>query len=82
MLCFYPLFSKDLSGQPPAVVITAGFDVLRDEGDAYADLLKSFDVQTYHHTFDGYIHGFVNMMMISGVDHALKRICDDFRKIF
>ena len=77
-----PLFSKDLSGQPPAVVITAGFDVLRDEGDAYADLLKSFDVETYHHTFDGYIHGFVNMDMVSGVNQSIMKFCKDFKKIY
>ena len=77
-----PLFSKDLSGQPPAVVITAGFDVLRDEGDAYADLLKSFDVETYHHTFDGYIHGFVNMDMVSGVNQSIMKFCNDFKKIY
>ena len=77
-----PLFSKDLSGQPPAVVITAGFDVLRDEGDAYADLLKSFEVETYHHTFDGYIHGFVNMDMVSGVNQSIMKFCEDFKKIY
>jgi acetyl esterase len=77
-----PLFSKDLTGQPPAVVITAGFDVLRDEGDAYADLLKSFNVETYHHTFDGYIHGFVNMDMVSGVNQSIMKFCKDFKKIY
>ena len=77
-----PLFSEDLSGQPPAVVITAGFDVLRDEGYAYADLLKSFDVETYHHTFDGYIHGFVNMDMVRGVNQSIVKFCKDFKKIY
>jgi len=77
-----PLFAEDLSGHPPAVVVTAGFDPLRDEGDQYAQALRQANVEIYHRTHDSYIHGFVNMMLVDGVDHALKRICDDFKKIF
>ena len=77
-----PLFAEDLSGHPPAVVITAGFDPLRDEGDKYAQALRQANVEIYHRTHDSYIHGFVNMMVVNGVDYALKRICDDFKKIF
>jgi len=76
-----PLLAKDLSKQPPAVVVTAGFDPLRDEGDRYAESLTSCGVETYHLTFNGYIHGFVNMELISGVDKALKSICDEFKRI-
>ena len=76
-----PLFSQDLSGQPPAVVVTAGFDVLRDEGDAYAQSLKRSNVKTFHHSFAGYIHGFVNMEMVSGVNEAIIKFCNDFKKI-
>ena len=77
-----PLFADDLSGHPPAVVVTAGFDPLRDEGDQYAQALRQANVEIYHRTHDSYIHGFVNMMLVDGVDYALKRICDDFKKIF
>lgn len=77
-----PLFAEDLSGHPPAVVVTAGFDPLRDEGDRYAQALRQANVEIYHRTHDSYIHGFVNMMLVDGVDYALKRICDDFKKIF
>ena len=77
-----PLFSDDLSSHPPAVVVTAGFDPLRDEGDQYAQALRNANVEIYHRTHDSYIHGFVNMMLVDGVDYALKRICDDFKKIF
>ena len=76
-----PLFAKDLSHQPPAVVVTAGFDVLRDEGEAYAKLLKSFDVETYYHEYQGYIHGFVNMEMVRGVNDSIIEFCNDFKKI-
>jgi len=77
-----PLVAEDLSGLPPAVVVTAGFDPLRDEGDEYAEALLKADVETHHLTFDGYIHGFANMELISGVDKTLKIICNDFKKIF
>ena len=77
-----PLFAEDLSGHPPAVVVTAGFDPLRDEGDQYAQALRQANIEIYHRTHDSYIHGFVNMMLVDGVDYALKRICDDFKKIF
>ena len=77
-----PHFAENLSEHPPAVVITAGFDPLRDEGDRYAQSLREANVEIYHRTHDSYIHGFVNMMLVHGVDYALKRICDDFKKIF
>ena len=77
-----PPFAEDLSEHPPAVVFTAGFAPLRDEGDRYAQSLREANVEIYHRTHDSYIHGFVNMMLVHGVDYALKRICDDFKKIF
>jgi acetyl esterase len=77
-----PLLAESLSGLPPAVIVTAGFDPLRDEGDRYAESLIKSGVETHHLTFDGYIHGFANMELISGVDDALKLICDDFKKVF
>jgi acetyl esterase len=77
-----PLFAKDLSHQPPAVIITAGFDVLRDEGEAYAKLLKNSGVETYYHEFQGYIHGFVNMEIVKGVNKSIIEFCEDFKKIY
>ena len=77
-----PLFAKDLSQQPAAVVVTAGFDVLRDEGKAYAKLLKSFGIETYYHEYEGYIHGFVNMDMVRGVNDSIIHFCNDFKKIY
>ena len=77
-----PLYSQDLSGQPPTVLVTASFDVLRDEGGAYAELLKRFKVETFLHSFDGYMHGFVNMEMVSVVNEAIIKFCNDFKKIY
>jgi len=56
-----PLLHKDLSKLPPALVLTAGFDPLRDEGWQYADALSKAGVPTQCICFERQIHGFITM---------------------
>jgi acetyl esterase len=53
------LQTADLSGVAPAVVLTAEFDPLRDEGEEYAQRLREAGVTTDQRRYDGQIHGFL-----------------------
>ena len=56
-----PLLHPDLAGLPPALVLTAGYDPLRDEGLQYADALSAAGTPTQTLCFERQIHGFITM---------------------
>ena len=56
-----PLLAANLRGLPPALVLTAGFDPLRDEGHLYADAMSLEDTPVQYVCFERQVHGFITM---------------------
>jgi acetyl esterase/lipase len=61
-----PLKAAELSGLAPALVLTAGFDPLRDEGNEYAAALRLAGVTVDHRQFDALTHGFASIAAFGG----------------
>jgi acetyl esterase len=62
---YNPLATKDLAGLPPALVVTAGFDPLRDEAEAYAAALAARGNAVTVRRFGPLVHGFFNLIGVS-----------------
>ena len=77
-----PYFIENLNGMPPALVLTAECDPLRDEGEAYAKRLQASGTAVTLTRYDGMIHPFLNFMGISaGAQKAIDQIAAAVRAL-
>jgi acetyl esterase len=73
----FPLTAQNLSGLPPTLVITAEFDPLRDEGNAYAKKLAEAGVQVEHWHVDDQMHGFLLLgRVVARAGQLIDRLAD------
>jgi acetyl esterase len=71
----------DLAGLPPAVVVIAGHDPLRDEGIAFAEALDAARVTTARCVFEGGIHGFMTMPTLGIAQQARQQVCRELSRL-
>jgi acetyl esterase len=70
-----PLLAESHAGLPPALVLTAGYDPLRDEGRQYADRLSAAGVPAQVLCFERQIHGFITMSRVLDEAYAAVGLC-------
>ncbi|MDQ3370771.1 MAG: alpha/beta hydrolase [Myxococcota bacterium] len=77
-----PLYWRDLGGAARAVVITAGYDPLVDEGDTYAAALRAAGVAVRHRRYPTLIHGFFSLAgAVRAARTAIDDVCSDIREL-
>lgn len=76
----YPMEAQSVADLPPATVLTAEFDPLRDEGVAYAERLEDAGGDVVHRHYEGMIHGFFSMVGLSRARDAIDAVAADFQE--
>ena len=71
-----PLLADDVTGLAPALVVTAGFDPLRDDGARYAEALRKGGVDVEYRCYQDQIHGFMGMGILSDSLALATEVCD------
>ncbi|WP_436901614.1 alpha/beta hydrolase [Halovenus halobia] len=77
-----PIEACDLSGLPPATVLTAGFDPLRDGGKAYAEGLVGDGVETRYKNYEDMVHGFLTFRDVERTEEAIADVGNDLAGTF
>jgi acetyl esterase/lipase len=73
-----PWFWNDLSGAARAIVVTAGFDPLLDEGAAWAARLEQAGTDVHYHCHEGLVHGFLSLAgIVRTARAALDEVCEE-----
>jgi acetyl esterase len=72
-----PLSAATLAGLPPALVVTAGLDPLRDEGHALAAALRRDGVSVRHRDYGGLFHGFLTILPFAPAQAARTQLWND-----
>ncbi len=78
-----PIYAKDLTNLPPAQIISAKFDILRDEGETYAKKLKEAGIPVNFIRYETMAHGFVSAnRLVSEAEKAINDIVAELKKVF
>ena len=73
-----PRYWSSFAGKSPAIVVTAGFDPLVDEGDDYATALATAGVEVLHRRYPSLIHGFLSLGGgVRAARAAIEELCRD-----
>jgi acetyl esterase len=77
-----PMFWPDLRGSARAIVVTAGYDPLIDEGDHYVELLRAAGTEVRYRRYPSLIHGFLSLAGgVAAARAAIDELCGDIREL-